>query len=307
MSVVVNNPCREILPGRQESSGDPAQNMEATAVPARDESDDQHGRGISGNFDCMRENGVVAQQNIALAIIAQENKQRELWAGNSNRALNEKVDGLVSDKLHLRTLIEDVENRLANNNADLISRLQHYIDFLEKSAKEAAWRVTGLQDEIHQHKGSVNLEKITRLNTVLDWEKSHNNRLCMEKSGLDDVIYRLYAALNERQINTSSVESKLEEPQLRTCHLVRPVGRRRRRETIPVWKTMRHYSQAWTTIPIHCSAVWDWCLTSNIDKACNRSWKRRMKLWVLTLEGEESTPSHVSTHSSHKRLGSKGH
>ncbi len=100
------------------AADDLALDMEATAVPVRDKSDDQHGRVISGNRDFVEENRVLAQQNIALAIVAQQNKQRELNAGNINRSLEKQVDELVSDNLHQQFLIQELENRLANNNAD---------------------------------------------------------------------------------------------------------------------------------------------------------------------------------------------
>jgi hypothetical protein len=206
------------------AADDPALDMEATAVPARDESDDQHGKVISGNKDFVEENWVLAQQTIALAIVAQQNKQRELNAGYRNRSL-EKLDELVADKLCLRTLMKDLENWLANNNADLISHLQDYTDFLEESAKEAVWMVAGLQDEICQLKQSFNFEKITSLRYALDMERSRTSHLSMENSGLDDEIYRLHAVINKRRINKSVWKAKWSVPQPRTCHLERPVGR----------------------------------------------------------------------------------
>ena len=117
-----------------------------------------------------------------------------------NRSLEKQLDQLESDKLHLRTLIEDLKDRLANNNADLISRLQEYTDFLEESAEEASWMVAGLQDKICQLKGKVDLENITKLSTALDGERSCNNCLSTENSGLYDEIYRLHAAINERWV-----------------------------------------------------------------------------------------------------------
>ena len=55
---------------------DPALDVASTTVPARDESDDQHGRVIIVDREFVEENRVLAQQNIALAIVAQQNKQR---------------------------------------------------------------------------------------------------------------------------------------------------------------------------------------------------------------------------------------
>jgi hypothetical protein len=92
--------------------------------------------------------------------------------------------------------------------------------------------VAGLQDEICQLKGSVNFANITKLGTALDTERSRNNCLSTENYGLYDEIYTLHAAINKRRVNTSCMEKRWSVPRPRTCHLVRPVGRRRQRETI---------------------------------------------------------------------------
>ncbi len=72
--------------------------------------------------------------------------------------------------------------------------------------------VAGLQDKICQLKGSVNLENITKLSTALDGERSRNNCLSTENSGLYDEIYRLHAAINKRRVKQSCMESKMECP-----------------------------------------------------------------------------------------------
>jgi hypothetical protein len=109
MSVAVDNPggnflikkfslvCKKALVAM--AANNPARDVAATTVPARDESDDQHGRVIIVDGEFVEENRVLAQQNIALAIVAQQNKQQELNAGNINRSLEKQVDELVSDKL----------------------------------------------------------------------------------------------------------------------------------------------------------------------------------------------------------------
>jgi hypothetical protein len=216
MSVAVNNPggnflikkfflvCKKALVAM--AANDPALDVAATTVPVCDKSDDQHGRVIIVDREVVEENRVRAQQNIALAIVAQQNKQQELNAGDINRSLEKQVDELVSDKLHQRSHIQDLENLLANNNADLISCLHEYTDFLEESAEEAAWMVAGLRDEICKLKQSVNFENITSLSTALDMERSRTNHLSTENSGLYDEIYRLHAAINERRINKSCME-----------------------------------------------------------------------------------------------------
>ena len=51
--------------------------------------------------------------------------------------------------------------------------------------------VTGLQDEIRQLKGSVNLKNITRLSTVLDWG---TYQIAWRIPAYDE-IYRLHAGL----------------------------------------------------------------------------------------------------------------
>jgi hypothetical protein len=194
------------------AADDPAPDVEATAVPACDESDDRQGRVVFGDRDFVEVNRLLAQQNMALAIVAQQNKQQELNAGDLNRSLEKQVDQLRSEKLHLQNLIQDLEDQLANINANLISHFQEYTDFLEESAEEVSWMVAGLQDEICQLKGSVNLKNITKLSTALDGERAHNNRLSTENSGLYDEIYRLHAAINKRRANKNYMGSKMEGP-----------------------------------------------------------------------------------------------
>ncbi len=108
-SVAVDNPggnflikkfslvCKKALVAM--AADDPALDVAATTVPARDESDDQHSKVIIVDREVVEENRVLALQNIALAIVAQQNKQQELNAGDINRSLEKQVDELVSDKL----------------------------------------------------------------------------------------------------------------------------------------------------------------------------------------------------------------
>ncbi len=194
------------------AANDPAPDVEAIAVPACDESDDQQGGVIFGDRDFVEVNRLLAQQNMALAIVAQQNKQQELNAGDLNRSLKKQVDQLRSEKLRLWNLIQDLKDQLGNINANLISHLQEYTDFLEESAEEVSWMVAGLQDEIRQLKGSADLENITKLSTALDGERALNNHLSTEYSGLYDEIYRLHAAVNERRANKNCMGSKMEGP-----------------------------------------------------------------------------------------------
>ena len=49
------------------------------------------------------------------------------------------MDREQSDNQHQRDVIQDLEARLANSNANLMCELQEYITFLEESADEVSW------------------------------------------------------------------------------------------------------------------------------------------------------------------------
>jgi len=73
-------------------------------------------------------------------------KSREIEATHMCRALEESrdwlsldYDWLNSDYWSQRDVINDLQARLVNNNANLISELQENITSLEEAAKEASW------------------------------------------------------------------------------------------------------------------------------------------------------------------------
>ncbi len=58
------------------AANNPTLDVAATTVPVRDESDNQHDGVFIVDRDFVEENQVLAQQNIALAIVAQQNKSK---------------------------------------------------------------------------------------------------------------------------------------------------------------------------------------------------------------------------------------
>ena len=97
-------------------------------------------------IDVVKENRVLADQNHALAIVVGQIKSQEIEAAHKCRALEEfwdrfflDYDQLYSDYWSQLDVIDDLQARLANNNADLISELQENISSLEEAADEAFW------------------------------------------------------------------------------------------------------------------------------------------------------------------------
>ncbi len=81
-------------------------------------------------------------------------------------------------------MIHDLETRLANNNADLISSLQERITFLEESAKEASWSEWGHSEEI------CRLGKdISGMRNSINWEISFSDMVQQENCNLSHEAY----------------------------------------------------------------------------------------------------------------------
>jgi hypothetical protein len=76
-------------------------------------------------------------------------------------------------------VIDDLQARLANNNADLISELQvqENITSLEEAAEEASWTDWRQSEEIRRLEGIVDSENISRMEESIDWERSRNCKL----------------------------------------------------------------------------------------------------------------------------------
>jgi hypothetical protein len=70
-------------------------------------------------------------------------------------------DRLYSDYWSQLDVIDDLQARLANNNADLISELQENISSLEEAADEAFWTDWRQSEEIRRLEGIVDSENIS--------------------------------------------------------------------------------------------------------------------------------------------------
>jgi hypothetical protein len=154
-------------------------------------------------IEAEKENRVLADQNHALAIVVGQMKSREIEAAHRCRALEESRDQLSLDYDRLysnywsqRDVINDLQARLANNNADLISELQENITSLEEAAKEVSWTDWSQRDEILRLEGIVDSKNISRMEKSIDWERSRNFMLCEENCRLSGEVGRLQAQIN---------------------------------------------------------------------------------------------------------------
>jgi hypothetical protein len=86
-------------------------------------------------IDTVKENHVLAVQNHALAIIVQQMKLSEQEATHWYRELKESQDWLYLDHQRQCNVINDLEARVANNNANLISELQDNITHWKKQPR----------------------------------------------------------------------------------------------------------------------------------------------------------------------------
>ena len=154
-------------------------------------------------IDVVKENRVLADQNHALAIVVGQMKSREIEAAHTCRALEESrdrlsldYDRLYSDYWSQRDVIDDLQARLANNNADLISELQENITSLEEAAEVASWTDWRQSEEIRRLEGIVDSENISRMEESIDWERSRNCKLREENCHLSGEVGRLQFQIN---------------------------------------------------------------------------------------------------------------
>ena len=151
----------------------------------------------------VKENRVLVNQNHALAIVVGQMKSREIEAAHTCRALEESrdrlsldYDRLYSDYWSQRDVTNDLQARLANNNADLISELQENITSLEEAAEEASWTDWRQSEEIRRLEGIVDSENISRMEESIDWERSRNCKLREENCHLSGEVGRLQFQIN---------------------------------------------------------------------------------------------------------------
>ncbi len=117
------------------------------------------------------------KQNQALAITIQETKRRKDSTSYWYKELETLRDRLYADIERQRNRIEDLEARLANNQAELISELRDTITTLEEDVEVASWNEGRYIEDIHRLEEMVDSKNISRLEESLDWERSRNRIL----------------------------------------------------------------------------------------------------------------------------------
>ena len=123
-----------------------------------------------------------------LAIVVGQMKSREQEAAHRCRALEESRDRLYLDYWSQLDVIDDLQARLAKNNADLISKLQENFTSLKEAAEEAYWTDWSQRDEIRRLEGIVDSKNISRMEESIDWERSHNFMLHEENCRLSGEV-----------------------------------------------------------------------------------------------------------------------
>ena len=98
-------------------------------------------------------------------------------------------------------MIDDLQARLANNNADLISELQENITSLEEAAEEVSWTDWRQSEEIRRLEGIVDSENISRMEESIDWERSHSCKLHKENCSLSGEVGRLQFQINNMRVD----------------------------------------------------------------------------------------------------------
>ena len=147
----------------------------------------------------VKEKHELVKQNQALAITIQEMKRREDSTSYWYKELEKTRDGLYADIQRQRNRIEDLEARLATNQAELISELRDTITTLEEDVEVASWNEGRYIENICRLEEMVNSKNISRLEGSIDWERSHNCILRDKICGLAGEIGELNAQIRYLQ------------------------------------------------------------------------------------------------------------
>ncbi len=110
-------------------------------------------------------------------------------------------------------MIDDLQARLAYNNADLISELQENITSLEEAAEEASWSNWRQSEEIRQLEGIVDCPTLCLCETSRNCKlRFENCRLDGENRPLSGEVGRLQFQINNMRASRPGMESKMEYP-----------------------------------------------------------------------------------------------
>jgi chromosome segregation ATPase len=144
--------------------------------------------------DTVKENHGLAKQNQALVAVIQEMKSREDRTTYWYKELEKTNSALYSHIQSQHYQIEDLEARLANNQAELISELQNTITTLEEAVDEAAWTEESLFNEIQLLK-----ERVDSKEESLNQLRENNYGLYDENCRLNSEVGRLRYQINNTQ------------------------------------------------------------------------------------------------------------
>jgi hypothetical protein len=188
-----------MLVNKIDGAPDAAQAVASATLLAKDVSIPQSAPWI----DTVKENGDLANQNHAMAIIVQQVKSREERTAYWYRELEKSRDWLYLDIQRQRNVINDLKAWVANNNTKLISEFQDNITSLEEAVEVVFWTDLRQSEEIRC---------ISSMEESINWERKHNCMLCKENCRLHGEVGRLRFQINDIQSYHPGMESKMEYP-----------------------------------------------------------------------------------------------
>jgi hypothetical protein len=150
-------------------------------------------------------NKVMADQNIALSIVVQHQKSRELTAAYRITALENSLAWERWYNQQSREIIDELTARETNND-ELIFALQGCIAELEEENETAAWTELSLRNEISLLKEQVDSSNTSSLEESIDWERRSNSRLREEIWIKDGDIDKLQSKVRYLQETSHPVE-----------------------------------------------------------------------------------------------------
>ncbi len=162
--------------------------------------------------DTVKEIHELGRQNQALAVVIQEMKSQEARTAYWYRELEKTRDDpyLIIQRQHDR--IKDLEARLANNQAELISKLRDTITTLEEAVDAASWIETRQNQEIRCLEEMVDSKNISEMEESLAWFRERNFVLREENLHLSFKCGELQYQINNIQACHPGMESKMDYP-----------------------------------------------------------------------------------------------
>ena len=160
--------------------------------------------------DTVKENHELVKQNHTLAVIIQGMKIWEDMTSYWYKELEKTHNDLYSKIQRPHDRIKNLEARLANNQAELISELRDTITTMEEAVNAASWTELRQNREIRRLEEMVDSKNILEIEESLAQLRKRNFLLSTENCNLYDEVDKLLSQINEMRSCRPGMESKMD-------------------------------------------------------------------------------------------------